>query len=84
MVFAEKLLPHDTEAEEAVIGSLLIDGECMTRLELQAGDFYRERNAVVFQAARDLFDRGDAIDQLTIAGELGRTGLLESSGGWHI
>ena len=31
-VYAEKLLPHDVEAEEAVLGSILIDGECLTRL----------------------------------------------------
>ena len=30
--YAEKLLPHDVEAEEAVLGSILIDGECLTRL----------------------------------------------------
>ena len=30
--YAEKLLPHDLEAEEAVLGSVLIDGECLTRL----------------------------------------------------
>ena len=31
-IYAEKLLPHDLEAEEAVLGSVLIDGECLTRL----------------------------------------------------
>ena len=31
-VYAEKLLPHDVEAEEAVLGSLILDGQCITRL----------------------------------------------------
>ena len=52
-VYAEKLLPHDLEAEESVLGSVLIDGECMTRLVplLKGGDFYRERNQLCFDAA---------------------------------
>ena len=42
-IYAEKLLPHDVEAEEAVLGSILIDGECLTQLAplLKEGDFYR-------------------------------------------
>ena len=31
-LFAEKLLPHNVEAEEAVIGSIIVDGECVARL----------------------------------------------------
>ena len=82
-LFAEKLLPHDIEAEEAVIGSLLIDGECITRIVpvLQGGDFYRERNQLCYDAAMALFQRDQAIDQTTLAGELGRTEKLDSVGG---
>ena len=82
-VYAEKLLPHDVEAEEAVLGSLLIDGQCITRLAplLKGGDFYRERNQLCFDAAVALFQRDQAIDQLTLAGELARTGKLDLAGG---
>ena len=82
-LFAEKLLPHDIEAEEAVIGSLLIDGECFARLVpvLQGSDFYRERNQLCFDAAMSLFQRGQAIDQTTMASELARTEKLEATGG---
>ena len=81
-VYAEKLLPHDTEAEEAVLGSLLIDGECIARLSsLKGGDFYRERNQLCFEAALALFQRDQAIDQLTLAAELARSGKLELVGG---
>ena len=61
--YAEKLLPHDLEAEEAVLGSVLIDGECLTRLIplLKGGDFYRERNQVCFDAAMSLFQRDQAV-----------------------
>ena len=82
-LYAEKLLPHDIEAEEAVIGSLLIDGECFTRVApiLQGGDFYRERNQLCYDAATALFQRDQAIDQTTLASELARTEKLEAVGG---
>ena len=81
--YAEKLLPHDVEAEEAVLGSLLIDGQCIARLAplLKGGDFYRERNQLCFDAAVALFQRDLAIDQLTLAGELARTEKLDLAGG---
>ena len=82
-VYAEKLLPHDIEAEEAVLGSILIDGECLTRLAplLREGDFYRERNQICFDAAMALFQRDRAVDQITLAGELQRTEKLDLVGG---
>ena len=82
-VYAEKLLPHDVEAEEAVLGSILIDGECLTRLAplLKEGDFYRERNQLCFDAALSLFQRDQAVDQITLAGELQRTEKLDLVGG---
>ena len=45
-MYAEKLLPHDLEAEEAVVGSLLIDGDSFVRISslIKPEDFYRERN----------------------------------------
>ena len=81
--YAEKLLPHDVEAEEAVLGSILIDGECLTRLAplLKQGDFYRERNQLCFDAALSLFQRDQAVDQITLAGELSRTEKLDLVGG---
>ena len=82
-IYAEKLLPHDIEAEESVLGSVLIDGECITRLAplLKGGDFYRERNQLCFDAAMALFQRDQAVDQVTLAGELQRTEKLDLVGG---
>ena len=82
-IYAEKLLPHDVEAEEAVLGSILIDGECLTRLAplLKQGDFHRERNQLCFDAALSLFQRDQAVDQVTLAGELQRTERLDLVGG---
>lgn len=82
-MYAEQLPPHDTDAEEAVIGSLLIDGEAINRVAtiLSADDFYRERNRWCYEACRALYDRGDAINQLTVAHELGLAERLDGAGG---
>ena len=74
-LYAERLLPHNIEAEEALIGSLLIDGECIARIApmLRPGDFYRERNHLCYDAATALSHRNRAVDQTTLAGELART-----------
>ena len=82
-MYAEKLLPHDVEAEEAVIGSLLIDGESILRVTsvVKAGDFYREKNRLCYAACVGLFQRSEAIDQVTLARELARIEQLDSVGG---
>ena len=82
-MYAEKLLPHDLEAEEAVVGSVLIDGDCFARVApyIKADDFYRERNQLCFAACEALFQRDEAIDQVTLARELSRASQLETVGG---
>jgi replicative DNA helicase len=82
-MYAEKLLPNDVEAEEAVVGSVLIDGDCFVRLGhlIKPGDFYRERNQLCFAACVALFQRNEAIDQVTLARELSRNSQLETVGG---
>lgn len=82
-MYAEKLLPHDIEAEEAVIGALLIDSDSFLRVShlIHPDDFYRERNRVCFAASVDLFQRSEAIDQVTLARELARTNQLDNVGG---
>ena len=82
-MYAEKLLPHDIEAEEAVVGSLLIDGDCFLRISslIKPQDFYRERNQTCFAAASALFERNEVIDQVTLARELDRINQLDAVGG---
>ena len=81
--YAEKLLPHDIEAEEAVIGSLLIDSDSFLQVShlIKPEDFYREKNRLCFAAGSDLFQRSEAIDQVTLARELQRNNRLEDVGG---
>ena len=80
----EKLPPHDIDAEEAVNGSLLIDGTAIYRIAtfLNQQDFYSEQNQLVYGACLSLYQRPDeAINQITVAQELDRRGKLEVCGG---
>ncbi len=80
----EKLPPHDIDAEEAVIGSLLIDGTTIYKIAtfLQQPDFYHEQNQWLYGACLSLYQRPDgAINQITVAQELDRRGKLEACGG---
>ena len=80
---AEKLPPHDVEAEEAVVASLLVDSESVYRVApiLKPEDFFREKNAWAYEACLALFDRNEAINQVTVAHELARRERLEELGG---
>ena len=79
----DKLPPHDLDAEEAVIGSLLIDGTSIYKIAslLQPSDFYSEQNLWLYDACLSLYQRNEAINQITVAQELARQGKLELCGG---
>ena len=79
----EKLLPHDIDAEEAVNGSLLIDGEAFKKIAslLHPPDFYTEVGQFIYKACGTLSERREAINQITVAQELDRQGKLETCGG---
>ncbi|GAH72591.1 unnamed protein product, partial [marine sediment metagenome] len=79
----EKLPPHDIEAEEAVIGSLLIDPEAILRIAtfLKSEDFFSEINRWVYEACLSLHERNEVVNQITVAHELMRQGKLEQIGG---
>ena len=80
---AEKLPPFDSDAEEAVNGSLLIDGSCFKDISgiLEAGDFLSAPNKSIFAAACALFERGVTIDIITVKQELDMSGVLAKVGG---
>ena len=79
----ERLPPHDIEAEEAVIGSLLGEGEALDRIEefLQPEDFFRESLRWSYEACLALTDRREAINSITVAHELERLGHIQELGG---
>jgi replicative DNA helicase len=82
-VVAEKLPPHDIEAEEAVVASLLVDSEAVFKVApiLEAQDFFREKNAWAYEACLSLWERNETINQVTVAHELARRDRLEDVGG---
>jgi len=82
----EKLPPHDIEAEEAVLGSLLIDGEAICKIasNLEPADFYREKNEWIYSACLSLYQENQPIDQVTVAHELANWNKLEAIGGGYL
>ena len=82
-MYADRLLPHDPDAEEAVIGSMLIDGQAISKVSsfLRASDFYISKTRWCFDACLSLFDRGEAINQVTVAHELSLKERLDEIGG---
>jgi replicative DNA helicase len=79
----EGLPPHDIEAEEAVLGALLVDPEAVYHVTpiLKPADFFREKNGWVYEACVELWNRDEAINQITVAHELARKDRLEDAGG---
>ncbi|MEM2130718.1 MAG: DnaB-like helicase N-terminal domain-containing protein, partial [Candidatus Bathyarchaeia archaeon] len=79
----ESLPPHDIEAEKAVIGSLLIDGESIFKIAtfLKPEDFFMPENQKVYDVCLKLYQRSESIDQITVARELARQGKLDEVGG---
>ncbi len=80
---AGRVLPHDLDAEQAVLGCLLIDADAINQVRdiLAPRDFYAERNAAILRAAMALSDRGEPVDILTLKVQLERDGTLARSGG---
>jgi replicative DNA helicase len=79
----ERLPPHDIDAEEAVVAALLVDTDAIYHVApiLKPEDFFREKNGWVFEACLDLWNRNEAINQITVAHELARKDRLEETGG---
>ncbi len=74
--------PHNLDAEQSVLGSILLDNETYASLEgmLAADHFYKEGHRKIFRAIERLFRRGDPMDLVTLTEELRQSGELESVG----
>jgi replicative DNA helicase len=79
----DKTIPANPEAEEAVLGSLLIDPDAVLKVAsfLEADDFYREKNGWIYQAVLDLHERREPADFVTLTDELERRNILQEVGG---
>ena len=78
-----KIPPHDIEAEQAILGSMLTDKDAvMAALEVLKEDaFYREDNKLIFSAMTSLYAKNEPIDIITVKAELAEMGALDRVGG---
>ena len=78
-----KVPPHDLDAEQAVIGSMLTDADAVaSSIEvLKPEDFYRADNRIIYEAMFNLYNRSEPIDIITVKAELESMGRFEQVGG---
>ncbi|HEU0214765.1 MAG TPA: replicative DNA helicase [Jiangellaceae bacterium] len=79
----ERVPPHNVEAEESVLGSMLLSKDAIAEvLELlHEDDFYRPAHRTVFRSVLDLYSHGGAVDAVTVSEDLRRNGALADIGG---
>jgi replicative DNA helicase len=77
--------PHNLEAEQSVLGAILLSERTMHALVIDEGlepeHFYSERHRVIFAAMLDLYARSEPIDVVTVRARLRETGKLSDAGG---
>ena len=78
-----KVPPHNIEAEQAILGGILINNEALNVVTdiLSPDDFYREAHSALYEGMVELYDRGEAIDIVTLSQILKEMDLLEKIGG---
>lgn len=79
----ERVPPQNIEAEQAVLGAMLIDKEAIAKVSeiLTSTDFYREAHRVIFDAMLELYNKNEAVDMVTVTEILKRDNKLEDIGG---
>ncbi|MGW7639535.1 DnaB-like helicase N-terminal domain-containing protein [Streptomyces decoyicus] len=78
----ERVPPNDLEAEQAVLGALLLSAAAFTLVgDLRSQRFYRPAHALIFVACRELADHNEPVDPITVAAHLHKQGHLERVGG---
>ncbi len=78
-----KVPPHDIEAEQAVIGSMLTDKDAVMYAveKLKSADFYRDDNKAIYEAMINLYNKSQPIDLITVKDELDSMNLFDKIGG---
>ena len=74
-------MPHSLEAEQSVLGSMLIDANCVKDVmeQLRPDDFYLKQNREIFETIYSMFVYSKPIDGVTVAGEMEKNGTYEES-----
>lgn len=80
---ANNQMPHNLEAEAAILGCIIIDGDIQSELleSLKEADFYQESNRLVFEAMRKVYGGRKPVDVVTLTDMLEREGTLSRAGG---
>ena len=77
--------PHSIEAEQSVLGAILLSERALYSLVIEEGlkpeDFYRRRHQVIYEAMLALYGESEPIDVLTVTEQLRSKGMLEDAGG---
>jgi replicative DNA helicase len=75
--------PQNTDAEQSLLGGILIDPEALNKVVdiVDAEDFYREDHRTIFQMVLELYERNEPIDIVTVSGIARDKGLIERMGG---
>lgn len=79
----ERIPPQNLEAEQSLLGSLLIDRDAIIKVAdlIHPGDFYRDAHRAIFDAMLDLYRKREPIDLLSLGNRLEEQGALEAVGG---
>ena len=79
----DKLPPQNIEAEVSVLGSLMLNKDAIVKVAdfLQPRDFYKKTHSAIYETMLELFEKGEAIDLLSISARLDEKGKLDEIGG---
>lgn len=79
----DRVPPNDVVAERAILGSILMAEDVLTRVvaELRTSDFYRPAHGTIYNAMKALHGRGEPINAHTLRAELERTAKISTTGG---
>jgi replicative DNA helicase len=84
VVASRHIPPHSLEAERSVLGALMLDSNAYSKASdvgLEAGDFYREAHAKIFEGIQDLVARGEPVDLITLTTTLKNRNTYDQVGG---
>ena len=78
-----KIPPHSIEAEQSVLGAMLLDREAIITASeyIKPEDFYKDSHREVYEAVMQLFDKGEPVDLVTLSEQLRQRNTLEAVGG---
>jgi len=79
----DRIPPQNIEAEQAVLGAMLIEREAISKVAelLRPEDCYREAHRLIYNAMLELFNKNDAVDMVTVIEFLRKSDKLEAAGG---